>query len=1672
MFFGDQSPPSVPQMSREAARQLIEKIAVGHGQIAEATMDAMPPDVRRIVEEALKMKYASQNIATQLALTFERIPVHSANVSLDDNQYTRAKAASVGPGVQFLITQDLVIIGSNEDGFTENNVKALCDFGKSTKHDILGYIGQPDIGFKSVFTIASKVQIESGPFTFYFQHDDGETGVGIASPHWTEPIVLPDDVKVHEAFGGLFGNQTRIILFLKRQNTDSLRNGFISQLWDTPESVLLFMKNLQSFKITILDKNGEIQRSKDVRLEKDMFGSGIRISTSKRIGPVQDKTWHRYLIYKSTATGLDSNTNRTSTPDSTNSSSAEVVLAFPVDEKGEPVVEVQKAFAFMPLSDSGFSFLVHSDFVTDVKRQRIIYTSERNLGLKRALAKAVATAIQDLCKKPGLEHKWMRFLPQVSWDSTDPFWQGFDNLIRSHILEFPILPPRSQKLGSLFRIPFLKRLSAEQMDQRGVPLLPDLEDEMYLSTGYENQDLDILSQYGLTYMPNWAIISRLSAYTQSGDWRKRTFDSRDEDWHSRMASMILKMWNDNGNDLKSAIRHMDLIPLASRKIEQVSLPGATRSFYSPIIGGILIPDDLDYPMVFPAAVANPDCRKLYEALGMQSLTFQQVREKIISIYRATSEVAKLSIAMSRNHLVFLYRMEPIDMINKYEQEFMVIFDQRERIRHPKHEYVYLPGDGDWSPGNLLYPPYSDGIEDPDVSLIHPIYLENQPSPSVGNGKSWMEWLFHCVYCEERIQMFTTRDPPAEADKIFSPEYRYITRTSPGRALQRLLENFQSPDLKKLWLEDRKGSALMRKMEFLCTDNVRRPLEEALLPLPQLLKRCLNFASMESMPFLKLDEPMKVDDMSAWVSCAQHFGVGVEEDTRFTLAMLNSISTTVTEITNQVSEVVIGLYLELQKKAIDAPFQQFTDIQSQIKSFFMADGRILCTPLYSHERSKEARWARTSSCLWNAPQGINAYVPLGSIWKPIIEEMDTEAGRSLEAFFRQTLLVRDMTYHDILTELSQLSFSVDLDKDYSITVKELYMILQAQTKTFDQADTLVIQNCPLIYIPHHATQKWYKLSECIWSSDGTTEKEIGLEVIYPDFHHLFVPFLSLPKMGASITCQRLLDIKQIVHPVSEIKTLLWSLLETLIANPELSDVSVERIRACRIFPVRAPNGTVHPMPIHENFSINDRPAYWAVLKDKISFLDFSVEEVYRLKPVIQWLRLTDRYISKTAKEESSIDENHGSKDIDMTLDITSKAAAFANIAMHFSDGYPTVRSCTLQETIRKVEVFRHPSIKCSVSWSSGFKSLTTPLQRSGMHFKLGRDSRWQFFLPQNEEERDFCLAAELPRLFAAQILDCSSADVNLEAVMITASVLQAKPYNVGRILQHHGIYNFIALNGGTSGPPKTPERQRENAAPSPSSSPGCVVMPYSVPAVSPAQVMREANTPYQALLIQTVNVARVSTFPDKSTTFDLTSIEQSLAESTNRTGLFRFYVGDQTEWQRMVGAAGELFVFELLSSIPHSLPGWSRDNWQSTVRHHASIHPDYTSLGRWYGREQSDLFFDDKLGSFTSYLIQKGYLEENWRKERPEYYIEVKTTTSSRLDTSFYMSKHQYARMQSFDTDSGTAVERRKVFLLFRVHGLESGQIGVRIYADLEGLRKTGDLVFEAVSWTITPRMGA
>jgi hypothetical protein len=109
----------------------------------------------------------------------------------------------------------------------------------------------------------------------------------------------------------------------------------------------------------------------------------------------------------------------------------------------------------------------------------------------------------------------------------------------------------------------------------------------------------------------------------------------------------------------------------------------------------------------------------------------------------------------------------------------------------------------------------------------------------------------------------------------------------------------------------------------------------------------------------------------------------------------------------------------------------------------------------------------------------------------------------------------------------------------------------------------------------------------------------------------------------------------------------------------------------------------------------------------------------------------------------------------------------------------------------------------------------------------------------------------------------------------------------------------------------------------------------------------------------------------------------------------------------------LQVFELLSHVFENppLPGFSRDNWKSNMRKYARVHPEYATMEPWSGRETADITYADCEGVLTRHLIDKGYLSENiWADKKPDYLIEVKTTTIS-CETPFFMSKAQYQRVR-------------------------------------------------------------
>ena len=295
------------------------------------------------------------SLATNLYSTDTRFVLELIQ-NAEDNHYTKAEAANEKPFLSFNIHPDKIIVDSNEDGFTEANVTAICSITESGKvvssktetQRQQGYIGEKGIGFKSVFKVASKVHIQSEPFSFCFEYNrerDSETGMGMITPLFVEHKELPDGIR------------TRMTLDLAPTvNFDNLVKQFSDQD-HLPDSLLMFLSQISILKIAIHDTVGLTSRTTYSYRYVPQDRKGILTKTS--LDDLQKFTY--YHVTKKELQNLPKD------PARENETSAEVVLAFPIDSNDMPVIEQQHVFAYLPMRQAGFSVRQNIHLIANVE---------------------------------------------------------------------------------------------------------------------------------------------------------------------------------------------------------------------------------------------------------------------------------------------------------------------------------------------------------------------------------------------------------------------------------------------------------------------------------------------------------------------------------------------------------------------------------------------------------------------------------------------------------------------------------------------------------------------------------------------------------------------------------------------------------------------------------------------------------------------------------------------------------------------------------------------------------------------------------------------------------------------------------------------------------------------------------------------------------------------------------------------------------------------------------------------------------------------------------------------------------------------------------------------------------------------------------------------------------
>ena len=269
-----------------------------------------------------------------------------------------------------------LIIQNNETGFCLENVDALCAVGETTKQKAQGYIGEKGIGFKSVFRVTENPHIFSNGYHFCLPERDEQTGLGYIMPQWIN--VPPADLNL---------TQTHIILPLTKAEFgyDKIEE----MLLEIEPETILFLSKLQEFRITTdTGTDLAILKNADEFPKIEVLVEGSR----------QDRSFSsvdEFLVYTKTFHKPE----KIHHEKREEINERDVSIAFPLDENS---AGIRKIFAYLPVSDTDFPFLINADFILTSSREGIQQDEPWNLWLMDCVAEVISVKLLPLLKEDRL----------------------------------------------------------------------------------------------------------------------------------------------------------------------------------------------------------------------------------------------------------------------------------------------------------------------------------------------------------------------------------------------------------------------------------------------------------------------------------------------------------------------------------------------------------------------------------------------------------------------------------------------------------------------------------------------------------------------------------------------------------------------------------------------------------------------------------------------------------------------------------------------------------------------------------------------------------------------------------------------------------------------------------------------------------------------------------------------------------------------------------------------------------------------------------------------------------------------------------------------------------------------------------------------------------------------
>lgn len=465
-----------------------------------------------------------------------------------------------------------------------------------------------------------------------------------------------------------------------------------------------------------------------------------------------------------------------------------------------------------------------------------------------------------------LEFKWMRYLPRRPMQG---FWECLyvDIQVKLLLNDIPILRSRRNELHSIDHMTTLP----DWFIHNDEPIVPDTDEDIYLSDDYESSDVRVLEDLGVREISATQILERIQlGLSQRAEPPINHHLPLDDAWHTAFASLIQRLLRKKS--IKKDVERLRIIPLDdNRWVSPVSL--RVDAVYLPYLVdedsvSIKVPDGLGLKKLHETAAADGERASFYMSLGITSCPPDAVTARILEMHRTGERTGTVLTFKMDLEILFWFGKQP-SLSMQSQNRLILVSDENKPLRGP---FLFFPSEDNYHAEKLLAATPKEDLHNCGYGILHEQYLKSQVSNHIRHGLDWRSYL----------QRWGVK---------YFPDLVY--EVSAGWKLHSLMELIarDNPDsfvanLKAHWIDYRIDASRikndLKNVRVPCLNDSTQRLCDTVLPTPELTDRSRDPNLTNLLPFLKLlPEDYDTQQSEAWFFLKE-FGVICEVNANFYL----------------------------------------------------------------------------------------------------------------------------------------------------------------------------------------------------------------------------------------------------------------------------------------------------------------------------------------------------------------------------------------------------------------------------------------------------------------------------------------------------------------------------------------------------------------------------------------------------------------------------------------------------------------------------------------------------------------------------------------------------------------------------------------------------------------------